>query len=342
MPQLRPGDLFIGKYRITGVLGEGAMGTVLAAQHVSTGERVAIKCLLPVHRENPAIIARFRREAQATVRLKSEHVARIFDHGDIADPGGGPPTFYLVMEHFEGCDLRSYLEQRGPLPVHRATRYVSQACLGLAEAHALGIVHRDLKPANLFRTKRDGSALIKVLDFGVAKFGSPNACGDRLDMTEHAETIGSLRYMAPEQMLDARSVDGRADIWALGVILYVLLSGARPFEGDVVTDLAYAVLVGAPRPLRDAAPQVPAELEAVVMRCLEKRREDRYSSMVELARALAPFTQRPQSTAREPSQRAAPLSAAMLELAKQTIRLPVETEDDSEGPATTRHITVLV
>ncbi|MFT3775676.1 MAG: serine/threonine-protein kinase [Minicystis sp.] len=318
--RLRPGNILAEKYLIEHVLGEGAMGTVLAAQNIATGGRVALKCLLPTLHDDPAIVARFRREARATSRLRSEHIARVLDHGEAVRATGGPPVSYLVMEYLEGSDLRTQLQWLVKLSVRRASEYVSQACVGLSEAHALGIVHRDLKPANLFVTKRsDGSTLIKLLDFGIAKFDSPNASGDRLDMTEYASTMGSLQYMAPEQILDARSVDGRADIWSLGVVLYQLVTGKKPFVGEAITDVAYEVLTGTPRPLHEALPNVSPEFARVVMHCLEKKREHRFPNIVELARALAPFAQRHASAPRaQLSIRTAEISPADAEWIRRT------------------------
>jgi serine/threonine-protein kinase len=341
--RLHPGNVFACKYLIEQNLGEGAMGTVLAAEDITSGAKVALKCLLPDHHDDPGIVARFRREARATLRLRSEHVARVLDHGEAPGEGGGPPMHYLVMERLQGTDLREQLRTQGRISVGRAAEYVSQACVGLAEAHALGIVHRDIKPANLFCTARpDGSVLVKVLDFGIAKFESPNASGDRLEMTEHASSMGSLWYMAPEQVLDARSVDGRADIWSLGVVLYQLVSGQRPFHGHELADIAFAILTGTPRPFAEAAPHAPAGFGEVVMRCLAKKREDRWPNMVELARALSPFALRHASSPRaQLALRTAELSPADARAAilAADVHLATRAADTTAIRATDAHLT---
>src|SRR5215470_933873 len=177
------------------------MGVVVAATHLHLQQRVALKFLLPELVHGPAIVERFVREARASAQLRGEHVCRVADVG--AFDGGAP---YIVMELLEGSDLASLLERQGVLPVQRAADYVLQACVGIAEAHALGIVHRDLKPANLFLTARpDGTPLIKVLDFGIAK-----AQTDRnFSLTQTSAVLGSPGYMSPEQLRSTRDVDVR-------------------------------------------------------------------------------------------------------------------------------------
>src|SRR5580700_860780 len=166
-----PGSGFAQRYRVGRLLGRGAMGTVVAAEDVETGEQVALKCVLPVLRDNRHALVRFRREARAMARLRSEHVVRVLTAGEAPGDAGAPPIPYLVMEYLEGRDLQSVVLDCGPLSPRKAAAYVSQACTALAEAHALGIVHRDLKPSNLFVARRaDGSKICKVLDFGVARF----------------------------------------------------------------------------------------------------------------------------------------------------------------------------
>mgnify|MGYP001062724726 FL=1 len=223
LTEVQPGDLLAGKYRIERVLGRGGMGVVVSAVHEALDERVALKFLLPEALANQEAVQRFLREARAAVKIRSEHVARVTDVGTLES--GAP---YMVMEYLDGVDLARYLESRGPLPVPEAVEYMLQACEALAEAHALGIVHRDLKPANLFRIERvDGTPSIKLLDFGISK-----VIAHQVALTQTSSMLGSPLYMAPEQMTSSKHVDARADVWALGIILFELVTGEPPFQGD--------------------------------------------------------------------------------------------------------------
>jgi serine/threonine-protein kinase len=251
---------------------------VVAARHLTLRQRVAIKLLLPQAMERPEAIPRFLREARAAAAIQSEHVARVLDVGTLEN---GVP--YLVMEHLSGTDFARLLKERGPLPVPEIVDFILQAGEAVAEAHALGIVHRDLKPGNLFLTTRaDGSPLVKVLDFGLSK--TPDET-----LTAAGVVMGSPQYMPPEQISSFTSVDQRADIWALGAILYRLLTGQYPFPGSTMAAICLGVLTEVPRSMRAVRPEIPEALDAAVLGCLEKNLDRRVQSVSELAKRLAPF-----------------------------------------------------
>jgi serine/threonine protein kinase len=276
-PQVRPGQIVAGKYRIERVLGAGAMGVVLSATHIELHERRAIKLMLPSLLLEGDIVERFLREARAVAKLKTEHVARVYDVGRLES---GLP--YIVMEHLEGRDLKAILDERKLLPVGEACLFIRQACDALSEAHALGIVHRDLKPANLFVTHAaNGAAMVKVLDFGVAKLDKHT-----LELTSTGAILGSPLYMSPEQMRNATTADARSDIWSLGTIFYRMLCGQNPFNGESLPEICSAVLSDPPAPIDARALSIPAGVMTVVFRCLEKNPSDRYQTVAELAAAL--------------------------------------------------------
>ncbi|MBS2017767.1 MAG: serine/threonine protein kinase [Deltaproteobacteria bacterium] len=278
----RVGDVIAGKYRLEKVAGEGGMGIVYAATHDVLKQRVAVKVLLPGAAQSEAVVERFAREAQAAARIQSEHVARVMDAGSTAT--GAP---FLVMEYLEGCDLEELLALQGPLPLEEVVDYLIQALEALAHAHAVGIVHRDLKPANLFLACRpDGGNVIKMLDFGISK--SVKATRDEKVLTGQA-VLGSPIYMSPEQLRNAKEIDGRADLWSLGVVGYELLAGKPPFDGDGVGEIFAAVLEKTPEPLHTINWRLPPEISAVIAKCLERKVEERWADAHQLARALKPF-----------------------------------------------------
>jgi len=286
MTEVYAGQILGGKYRVDRVLGAGGMGMVVAATHLQLDERIAIKFLLPEALRNPEAVARFGREAKAAVKIRGEHVARVIDVGTFEN--GAP---YMVMEHLDGRDLAALIHERGPLAPTDAVDAVLQACEALAEAHALGIVHRDLKPANLFMVRRpDGTPCVKVLDFGISKITA--ATGADHSMTKTSAVMGSPLYMSPEQMTASRNVDPRADIWAIGVVLYELLTGRVPFSAETLPEICGLILTAVPSAIRDFSPAVPDGLQLVVQRCLEKDRARRFANVSELANALAPFGSR--------------------------------------------------
>jgi eukaryotic-like serine/threonine-protein kinase len=278
---VREGEILDGKYRVERVLGVGGMGIVVAATHVQLNTRVALKFLLPAALGNAQIVERFAREARAAVQIQSEHVARVTDVGTL--PTGSP---YMVMEYLEGGDLADTLAQSGPMPVAQAVGFVLQACEAIAEAHSLGIVHRDLKPANLFLARRTGrDAVVKVLDFGISKTKDSGPSG----LTQTSAMMGSPYYMAPEQMMSSKDVDARADIWALGIILYELLAGAPPFVAESMPEIVFMVTQRDPPPLATKRPDLPVALADIVARCLIRDPTQRYANVARLASALAPF-----------------------------------------------------
>src|SRR5689334_2466189 len=280
---VRAGDIIAGKYRVDKVLGVGGMGVVVAAHHIDLDEKVAIKFLLPDVLGNQDAVIRFAREARAAVKIKSEHVAKVTDVGKLEN--GAP---YMVMEYLEGTDLAGWLTQQGVLPPDLAVDFLLQACEAIAEAHTVGIVHRDLKPANLFVIRRpDGALAVKVLDFGISK--AADAGGISSGMTHTAAFMGSPLYMSPEQMHSPKDADVRTDVWALGVILFELLTGELPFVADSIFALREQMLSTAPASLRSKRPDAPEGLEAAIQRCLDKDRQKRFQTIGELSLALLPF-----------------------------------------------------
>ncbi len=280
--RVEPGQVLAGKFRVERVVGRGGMGVVIEATNLQLDQKVALK-LLASGAEDPVAVERFSNEARAAARLRSEHVARVYDVGK--DTLHGP---FIVMELLEGKTLADTIQQ-GRVALHRAVEYVIDACEGLAEAHARGIVHRDVKPANLFLvTGADGRPSIKLLDFGIATMRSKDR--ERDAKSSHGST-GTPAYLAPEQLRAAQPVDHRADVWALGCVLYELLVGERPFRATRFTELVTKILEEPPHPLPPEL-ELPEALTAVIERCLQKDREKRFTSTGELALALLPFARR--------------------------------------------------
>jgi len=281
------GAVVAGKYRIERKLGEGGMGLVVAASHLALGGEVALKFLSPGPDEElrPDAVARFTREAQNVARLKSKHVTRVLDMGTVDT--GAP---FIVMELLEGMDLHKYSRKNGPLSIVDAVEFVLQAAEGVAEAHALGIVHRDLKPANLFLTHGpDGTPFVRVLDFGIAKnIHAKKEAGD-VSLTAGTDVLGSPLYMSPEQIRNPKDVDPRSDVWSLGAILYKLLTGRAAFDADNPSASLAMIVMEEPTPITRFRPDVPPQLEAVIRRSMEKKREVRFQNVDELACALLPF-----------------------------------------------------
>ena len=280
-----PGTVLAGKYRVDQVLGEGGMGVVVAATDQQLERRVAIKFLLAEYVEHPEAAQRFLREARSAVKIQSEHVARVIDVGTL--DSGAP---FMVMEYLEGRDLSALIDTRQRIAVEDAVAHVLEACDAIAEAHSVGIVHRDLKPANLFLALQpDGSTRIKVLDFGISKATVAGGSATDPSLTRTSSMMGSPLYMSPEQMKSAKNVDPRTDVWALGVILYELLTLEPPFYAESIPELSAKVLLEEPVAIRSIRPEVSPQLQAVVQRALAKSPDARFGTVADFAAALAPF-----------------------------------------------------
>ena len=278
----------MGSYQLGELLGRGGMGEVYKATHRMLARPAAIKLIRPEMigagdaADGRLAVARFRREAEAAANLRSPHTVELYDFGVTDDQ-----TLYFVMELLDGMDLETLVRQHGPVPAGRVVHILRQACASLEEAHVRGLVHRDIKPANI-HVGRLGLVLdfVKVLDFGLVK---PIADGN----PEHSLTtqagfmVGTPGYMAPEFAL-SDTVDGRADLYALGCVGYYLLTGQQVFEGDTVIKVMARHLHVAPVPPSQRVPfTISPGLEAAVLACLAKRPEDRPQSAAELARRLA-------------------------------------------------------
>ncbi|HWO14532.1 MAG TPA: serine/threonine-protein kinase, partial [Polyangiaceae bacterium] len=279
---IAPGTILGDKYRVERRLGEGAMGVVFAARHLGLDEMVAIKFVRPEVQDVDGALARFAREAKLAARIHSEHVTKVFDVG-VLEPFGP----FMVMEYLEGSSLAELLEAEGPLPPTRLVGYLLQACEALAAAHAAGVIHQDVKPENLFVVRRAGVEVLRLLDFGIAQV-LPSAPAEAAAGASSI-VLGTPLYMAPEQLRPSGGIDARADIWALGVVSYELLSGRMPFAGESLPEICTAILDAEPRPLGVTC---SAALRDVVMRCLAKDPAQRFGSVAELAAALMPIAPR--------------------------------------------------
>ena len=271
------GKVLAKRYRIVERIGQGGMGCVYKAVHVEMDRLCAIKLLLPMAGDHESARARFRREAKMSSRIDSANAITIYDFGEAE---GG--QFYLAMEYIEGESLAAVLNREKSLPIERVVDITNQIAAALAAAHALGIVHRDLKPANIMLTRKNESELVKVLDFGIAKTITDD---DNEKLTQTGYMLGTPTFMSPEQVLGEK-IDSRSDVYSLAIIVYQMLSGSLPFDGENVQTLIMKRVHGVPIPLRVAAPFLTAALEQVVMSGLEREPGRRATNVDQFAAAI--------------------------------------------------------
>jgi eukaryotic-like serine/threonine-protein kinase len=318
----------IGNYEVKSKIGEGGMGAVYLGEHPLIGKKVAIKVLLPELVNNTNVATRFFNEAKAANDIRHQNIVDIVDFGELIGDGG-QKIFYLVMELLEGASLTAKMEA-GRLDFDVTRHILQQCCSGLAASHAKGIIHRDLKPDNLFVVRRGSDEnFVKILDFGIAKL---TVAAPTNAKTRTGTLIGTPAYMSPEQCAGRSTIDARSDVYSLGIVMYEMLTGQVPFQGEGFGDIVVAHLTEPPKPARELRAEIPAELEAIVMRAIEKEPGQRFQSMEELGVALAD----PAAFALSPSA----VAAAGAVAAAPTTSVPV-VSDEPAAPSSTGAQTVV-
>jgi serine/threonine-protein kinase len=280
VPTLAPGTT-LGKYSISRLLGTGGMGAVYEATHTEIGKKVAIKVLSPLIAAVPGARARFLREAQLTSRVRHPHIV------DVADMGSDGGHTYLVMEFLHGEDLAQRLERLGPIGAEELADIMLPVCSAVSAAHGAGITHRDLKPQNIFLAAGTRRVHPKVLDFGISK--GNDAVTQAGTLTGTGAMIGTPYYLAPEQIMDSKSAGSASDQYALGIILYECLTGKRPYDGDNLFVVFQGIVGGTPKRPRELRPEIPAEMEEVVLRAMRVDPKARFINIDDFGRALLPF-----------------------------------------------------
>ena len=298
--------LFDGRYRIERKLGAGGMADVYLAEDQELGRRVAIKILNSRHGNDDQFIERFRREAKNAAALNHPNIVSIYDRGEAED------TYYIAMEFLDGRTLKELIVSRGAAPINVAIEYARQILSALRFAHRHGIVHRDIKPHNVLV---DGEGRVKVTDFGIARAGTSQ-------MTETGSIVGTAQYLSPEQAKGGE-IDPRSDLYSLGVVLYELLTGKTPFDGETPVEIAMKHLSTTPKPPSSLRPDVPRELDMVVMRALAKNPDERYQSADEMEGDL------------ERVARGAKVSATTMDTATQVLRRPAAAAAAASATAAT-------
>ncbi len=285
---LRTGVLVAERYRVERFIDAGGMAQIFEATNTELDERVALKLAHPVYRSNPELVARFRAEARALARIRSEHVGRVFD---VVSTEAGDPV--MVMELLEGENLARLIAKRGLPAIEEVIGWAIETCGGLSVAHANGIVHRDVKPENIFIANvLGGRRTVKLLDFGISRLaltGSGSSERRGRDPNAELKILGTPLYMAPEQILSSKAADPRIDIWSLGVVLFEMLAGKPPFTGKNAEELCGHILDGEIPDLHTLCPDLDPDLAAVVQRCLHREPDERFASVADLAVALLPW-----------------------------------------------------
>jgi serine/threonine-protein kinase len=299
------GTLFDGRYTVVRKLGAGGMANVYLAEDQELGRRVAIKILNDRHANDEQFVERFRREAKNAAALSHPNIVSIYDRGEAEG------TYYIAMEYLEGRSLKELIVARGPAPVTVAVEYARQILSALRFAHRHGIVHRDIKPHNVLV---DAEGRVKVTDFGIARAGTSQ-------MTEAGSIVGTAQYLSPEQARGA-NVDQRSDVYSLGIVLYELLTGSVPFNGDTPVEIAMKHLSTLPEPPSAKRPEIPRDLDLIVLRALAKDPDDRYQSTEEMDADLERFL------------RGSAVSPATEEAATQILRVPAEQQPYAATAAT--------
>ena len=277
-------ETIASRYRVLREIGKGGMGAVYLVEHLRTGDHLALKILLSKLGSDPQFVERFKREARASARIKSDHVVRIID-ADVAPELGGAP--FLVMELLEGSDLKKVLKARGRLPPTEVVDYLGQVARTLDKAHSLGIIHRDLKPENIFLHQReDGSTIVKLLDFGISKMGGDDA--EAASMTQSGAILGTPHFMSPEQARGhSDKVGPPADIWAIGLIANKLLTGDHYWNSTSVAEIMAQILLAPLPPPTQRCPSLPPAFDAWFARSCDREISRRWPSVTEQIAALA-------------------------------------------------------
>ncbi len=285
---LSPGTLIANRFRIQHKLGEGGMGTVYAAVNLTTNRSVALKVMHPQYAAKKDVVRRFTREAKAATVITHPNVIEVLD---LVEGMSGEPV--MVMELLDGEPLDALLERRGALALAEVARIMTPVVSAVGAAHAHGIIHRDLKPENIFLARTpDGQLKPKVLDFGIAKILDPTQINEGITKSGGTRTgsmLGTPYYMSIEQACGEKDIDHRTDIWSIGVILYVMLSGRRPFDGENYGQILKGLMTDSPPPVQSLAPGLPSDVAEIVTRCMSRARAERPSDLREVYSVLSPY-----------------------------------------------------